>query len=73
MVVWMKTITLNNGVRLIVKDDLIPILITQFNRLSISANVADTTETDLDKANYTNYPCLISDFNNLQRQDKLLR
>ena len=69
----MKTITLNNGVRLIVKDDLIPILITQFNRLSISANVADTTETDLDKANYTNYPCLISDFNNLQRQDRLLR
>lgn len=68
----LKTITFNNGVRLIVKDDLIPILIAQFNRLSLSANVAGTTEADLNKVNYTNRPCLVSDFNNLQRQDKLL-
>lgn len=67
----MKTITLKNGIKLIVNNNIAHILIAQFNRLSISANIADTTETDLDKTNYTNDPCLVSDFNNLQRQDRL--
>ena len=69
----MKTITLYNGVKLIVNSNIAHILIDQFNRLSIPANVADTTEIELNKVNYTNYPCLISDFNNLQRQDRFLR
>lgn len=69
----MKTITLENGIKLVVNVNIAHILITQFNRLSILANIADTTENDLDKANYTNYPCLVSDFNNLQRQDRLLK
>lgn len=70
----MKTITLENGIKLIViNSDIAHILIEHFNRLSISANITDTTETDLDKVNYINASCLISDFNNLQRQDRLLR
>lgn len=69
----MKTITLENGIKLVVNVNIAHILITQFNRLSILANIADTTENDLDKANYTNYPCLVSDFNSLQRQDRLLK
>jgi hypothetical protein len=68
----MKTITLENGIKLIViNGNIAHILIEHFNRLSISANITDTTETDLDKVNYINASCLISDFNNLQRQDKL--
>lgn len=73
MVGEMKTITLENGIKLVVNGNIAHILVAQFNRLSIPANVADTTKNDLDKANYTNYPCLISDFNHLQQQDKLLR
>ena len=70
----MKTITLENGIKLIVINSNIAHILTEhFNRLSISANITDTTETDLDKVNYINTSCLISDFNNLQRQDKLLR
>lgn len=70
----MKTITLNNGVRFIViKGNRIPILVDHLNLLSILASIADTTKNDLDKANYINASCLISDFNNLQRQDRLLR
>lgn len=70
----MKTITLENGIKLIVMNsDIAHILIEQFNRLSISANVADTTQNEVDKANYTNYPCLLSDFNHLQRQDRFFK
>lgn len=70
----MKTITLENGIKLIViNSNIAHILIAQFNRLSISANIADTTKNDLDKVNYTNYPYLISDFNHLQRQHRFLR
>jgi len=70
----MKTITLENGIKLIViNNNIAHILIAQFNRLSISANIADTTKNDLDKVNYTNYPYLISDFNHLQRQHRFLR
>lgn len=69
----MKTITLKNGIKLIVNNNIAHILIAQFNRSSISANIADTTENELDKVNYINYLCLVSDFNNLQRQDRLLR
>jgi hypothetical protein len=69
----MKTITLENGIKLVVNGNIAHILLAQFNQLSISANVADTTKNDLDKVNYTNYPCLMSDFNYLQRQDRLLR
>lgn len=69
----MKTITLENGIKLVVNGNITHILIAQFNRLSISTNVADTTKNDLDKANYTNYPCLVSDFNYLQRQDRFLK
>ena len=69
----MKTITLKNGIKLIVNNNIAHILIAQFNRSSISANIADTTKNDLDKVNYTNYPCLMSDFNYLQRQDRFLR
>lgn len=70
----MKTITLENGIKLIViNSNIAHILIAQFNRLSISANIADTTKNDLDKANYTNYPCLVFDFNYLQRQDRFLK
>ena len=64
----MKTITLENGIKIIViNNNIAHILIAHFNRLSISANIADTIKNDLDKANYTNYPCLISNFNNLQQ------
>ena len=73
MVGEMKTITLENGIKLIVNSNIAHILIAHFNRLSISANIADTTLDELDKVNYTNYPCLISDFNHLQLQDRLLR
>lgn len=69
----MKTITLENGIKLVVNVNIAHILIAQFNRSSISANIADTTENELDKVNYINYLCLVSDFNNLQRQDRLLR
>lgn len=70
----MKTITLENGIKLIdINSNIAHILIAQFNRLSISANIADTTKNDLDKVNYTNYPYLISDFNHLQRQHRFLR
>ena len=70
----MKTITLENGIKLIViNSNIAHILIERFNRLSISANITDTTETDLDNVNYINASYLISDFNNLQRQDRLLK
>ena len=69
----MKTIILENGIKLVVNGNIAHILVAQFNRLSIPANAADTTEIELNKVNYTNYPCLISDFNHLQRQDRFLR
>lgn len=70
----MNIIILENGIKiLVINNNIAHILIAHFNRLSISANIVDTTKNDLDKANYTNYPSLISNFNNLQRQDIFLR
>ena len=60
----MKTITLENGVKIIVANDNIAhIFIKHFNQMSISAKISDTTESDIEKANYSNTPNLISDFN----------
>lgn len=62
----MKTITLENGVKIIVANDHIASLfIKHFNQMSISAKISDTTASDIEKANHNNAPNLISDFNRL--------
>ena len=62
----MKTITLENGIKLIVaNDDIASLFIKHFNQMSISAKISDTTASDMEKANHSNAPNLISDFNRL--------
>lgn len=60
----MKTITLENGVKIIVANDNIAhIFIKHFNQMPISVKISDTTASDIEKANHNNAPNLISDFN----------
>lgn len=62
----MKTITLENGVKIIVaNDNIASLFIKHFNQMSISAKISDTTSSDIEKANHNNTPNLISDFNRL--------
>lgn len=62
----MKTITLENGIKLIVANDNIAhIFIKHFNQMPISVKSSDTTASDIEKANHSNAPNLISDFNRL--------
>ena len=62
----MKTITLENGVKLIVADDYIAnILNEHFNKIPTPSKVSDTTASDINKTNYSNAPNLISDANHL--------
>ena len=62
----MKTITLENSIKLIVANNNIAhIFIKHFNQMSISAKISDTTSSDIEKANHSNAPNLISDFNHL--------
>lgn len=62
----MKTIILENGVKIIVvNDNIASLFIKHFNQIPISAKISDTTASDMEKANHNNAPNLISDFNHL--------
>lgn len=62
----MKTITLENDVKIIVaNDNIAQIFIKHFNQMSISVKISDTTASDINKTNYSNAPDLISDANHL--------
>lgn len=62
----MKTIILENGVKIIVaNDNIASLFIKHFNQMPISAKTSDTTVSDMEKTNHNNAPNLISDFNRL--------
>ena len=64
----MKTITLKNGIKLIVNNNIAHSLIEHFNKMHISFNIFDTTKSDVSKTDYGNATNLIFDANHLSNQ-----